>query len=287
MAISSRLAALLLLLLCLLPAQTRPDFICPMDPEVRSKVPGRCPRCGMKLQPGIPQPVEYPLELKISPRQIPAKREITLEFRVKHPKTGAPVQDFEVIHEKLFHLFLVSQDLEYFAHVHPDRLPDGAFRLTTILPRPGAYRLLADFDPKGGTPQLIARTITTSGYKKSLAASIPQPAADLSPKRGENMEVEISMEPAQPIAGKKTLLFFRVKPGEGLEPYLGAWGHLLAASNDLVDTIHAHPTIADGGPQMQFDIFFPREATYRIWVQFQRRGAVNTVSFTVPVSGLK
>jgi len=62
---------------------------------------------------------------------------------------------------------------------------------------------------------------------------------------------------------------------------------MLAVSDDLIDMIHTHPTIADGGPQVQFDLFFPREATYRIWVQFQRSGKVNTLVFTVPVSRLK
>jgi hypothetical protein len=32
---------------------------------------------------------------------------------------------------------------------------------------------------------------------------------------------------------------------------------------------------------MQFNLIFPRVATYRIWVQVQRRGVVNTVAFTV------
>ena len=44
---------------------------------------------------------------------------------------------------------------------------------------------------------------------------------------------------------------------------------------------------ADGGPNIQFNLFFPRARTYRIWVQFQRKGVVNTASFTVPVSELK
>jgi hypothetical protein len=95
------------------------------------------------------------------------------------------------------------------------------------------------------------------------------------------------MDPPQPIAGKKTLLFFKLKPADGLEPYIGAWGHMLAVSNDLIDMIHTHPSIADGGPNVQFDLYFPREATYRIWVQFQRLGKVNTLEFTVPVSRLK
>jgi len=71
-----------------------------------------------------------------------------------------------------------------------------------------------------------------------------------------------------------------------LERYLGAWGHLPAASHDLIDTLHEHPFLAQGG-QMQFNLVFPRPAVYRVWVQFQRRGVVNTVAFTVPVSRLE
>jgi Heavy metal binding domain len=31
---------------------TRPagEYVCPMHPEIRSATPGRCPRCGMKLE---------------------------------------------------------------------------------------------------------------------------------------------------------------------------------------------------------------------------------------------
>ena len=68
-----------------------PDFVCPMDREVRSKAPGVCPRCGMKLVAGLPDPMEFPLEFRAVPRSIPAGRPVTLEFRVLHPKTGRAV----------------------------------------------------------------------------------------------------------------------------------------------------------------------------------------------------
>ena len=35
------------------------DFICPTDPDVRGAAPGQCPRCGMKLKVGVPDPVDY------------------------------------------------------------------------------------------------------------------------------------------------------------------------------------------------------------------------------------
>jgi hypothetical protein len=101
------------------------------------------------------------------------------------------------------------------------------------------------------------------------------------------MDVELTMDPPMPIVGLKTLLFFKISPVDGLEKYIGAWGHMLAASDDLIDMIHDHPFIADGGPKMQFNIIFPRARIYKIWVQFQRKGVVNTASFTVPVSELK
>jgi hypothetical protein len=278
-------ALIALLALALLRAQSAVEFTCPMDPEVRSAQPGKCPICGMKLEAGIREQIEYPLRLQVTPKQIPAGRELQLAFHVTDPKTRKPVTKFEVVHEKLFHLFIVSQDLQYFAHVHPEPHPDGSFLLRTTLPKTGAYRLLADYYPTGGVPQLTPKTITTQGCTAALIPADLKP--DLAPQHGENLEAELTMDPPQPIAGKKTLLFFKLKPAEGLEPYIGAWAHMLVVSNDLIDMIHTHPSIADGGPNVQFDLYFPREATYRIWVQFQRLGKVNTLEFTVPVSRLK
>jgi len=101
------------------------------------------------------------------------------------------------------------------------------------------------------------------------------------------MDVELTTDPPQPIAGMKTLLFFHVHPVEGFEKYIGAWVHMLAASDDLIDLIHDHSYIADGGPQLQFNIIFPLAHTYRLWVQFQRKGVINTAEFTIPVAELK
>jgi hypothetical protein len=238
----------------------------------------------MTLRLGIPEPVEYPLELKMVPPVPKAGMPVEMFFTVRDPDTGAQVSKFEIVHEKLFHLFVVSQDLSYFIHDHPVLQADCSFRYTAKLPQPGLYRLLGDFYPTNATPQLIAKTIIVPGGGPLQTAKLPP---DLAPKHAGNMEVELVMDPPQPIAGMKTLLFFRVKPVEGLEQYLGAWGHMLAASDDLIDMIHTHPFLADGGPQIQFNLIFPRARTYRVWVQFQRKGVVNTAAFTVPVSELK
>ena len=56
---------------------------------------------------------------------------------------------------------------------------------------------------------------------------------------------------------------------------------------DLIDMIHTHPFLADGGSEIQFNVIFPRAHTYRVWVQFQRSGVVNTAYFDVPVKELE
>ncbi len=261
------------------------DFLCPMDPDVRSKTPGKCPRCGMKLEAGLPEPSEYPMSLTIHPNPPRPGLPATLELQVFDPVKRQPVPRFLEIHEKLFHLFLISADLELFAHEHPEMTlgSEGLFRLKYTFRKAGEYRLLADFFPRGGTPQLISRSFYVAGECKP-AKSL---RADLEAKQGANMRVELVAEPPLPLAGKKTLLFFRITPHEGLEPLLGAWGHLLAASTDLIDLIHGHPEFADAGPQIQFNVIFPRPGIHRVWVQFQNKGVINTVAFNVPVAELR
>lgn len=247
------------------PPQAPLDYVCPMDPDVRSATPGICPRCGMRLRLEIPEPVEYPMELTLTPPVPRAGSPLELLFRVTDPKSGDQVSKFEIVHEKLFHMFVVSQDLNYFIHDHPVFQPDGTFKYEAKLPQPGLYRILGDFYPSNATPQLIAKTIIVPGGGLLQTAKL---SPDLAVKHTANMDVDLVMDPPQPIAGMKTLLFFHIKPGDGIEKYIGAWGHMLAASDDLIDLMHTHPFIADGGPQIQFNLIFPRARTYRVWVEF-------------------
>lgn len=260
------------------------EFVCPMDPDVRSAKPGKCPRCGMSLVAGIPDQLEYPVEFKATPRVLKAGQSLELSFAVRDPKSGGIVKNFEEMHEKLYHLFIVSQDLNFFIHEHPAQGSDGVFRFNAVLAKAGMYRVLSDFYPKGGTPQLIARTLIVPGAPITAGGKLEP---DLSPQKAANLTASLRMEPAEPIAGMKTLMFFHLDPAEGVQRYLGAWGHMMAASEDLVDMIHTHPFLADGGPNMQFNMIFPRPGVYRVWVQFQREGVVNTVAFNVPVAELK
>lgn len=252
-----------------------------MDADVRSDKPGKCPRCGMPLALHVPERVEYPMEVTHTPARLNAGDEATLTLRVVDPATGETARRFDVVHEKLIHLFTVSQNLEFFAHIHPVAQANGSFVQRLKLPYGGMYRLLADFYPSGSVPQLALATLLTGGETPpgNLATS-------LSPYRAENMEAALTLEPEAPIEGLETRLTFRFTPADGIEPYLGAWGHMLAASADLIDLMHIHPFLGDGRTPLQFNVVFPRAGVYRIWTQFQRQGVVNTTQFTVPVKSL-
>jgi len=272
------------------------EFVCPIDKDVRSKLPGKCPLCGMTLIAGIPDAHEFPVHITTAPKILKAGEETLLTFHVEDPSTGKTVRDFEIMHEKLFHQFLISQDMQFFEHVHPIMQTDGSFDLDVKFPHPGLYRVLSDFYPKGATPQLIANTLFVSGTGMKMTPAKLTP--DLAPNKTANLEVSLTTEPPQPIAGMKTLLFFRLTPNDGIEPYIGAMGHMLAASSDLIDLMHTHPFLVtdpapEGDPngravkQIQFNLIFPREGIYRVWVQFQRKGVVNTAVFNIPVTVLK
>lgn len=262
------------------------EWVCPMDRDVRAKSPGKCPRCGMPLVAGIPEFSEFAMKIRTNPKAIRAGVTTAMTFEVIDPRTRKRVNDFEVVHEKLFHLFLVSQDLKFFAHEHPVLDKSGEFHFDWKFPQAGMYRVLTDYYPKGATPQLTANTLFVAGAPVTQAPPVKL-VADLAPQKSENLTASLTMDPPEPLAGFKTLLFFDLNPGDGLEPYLGAWGHMLAASEDLVDLIHNHPFLADGGSRVQFNLIFPRAGMYRVWVQFQRKGVVNTVAFNIPVAELK
>jgi Heavy metal binding domain len=260
-----------------------PVYVCPMDPDVRSHNPGTCRRCGMNLVAGIPDPVEFHFDLDVVPRSPRPNQPAALQFMIHDPWKDRPVTSYNVVHEKLFHAFVVSEDLQFFRHAHPTFVADGVFQLPITFPKAGMFRVLGDFYPAGATPQLATQTIFVPG----TAPEPVQLARDYSPKSSENMRVSLVTIPEQAVAGMRTQLRFTIDPAEGLEKYLGAWAHMLAASNDLIDMIHQHPFRVDEQQMVEFELVFPRPQVYRMWVQFQRKGVVNTVRFDVPVSELR
>ena len=152
------------------------EFLCPMDADVRQAKPGRCPRCGMKLVAGLPDPIEYPVAVTMVPAQPKPGQRVRLRFSVSDPKTAKPVTEFELIHERVLHLFLISEDLQHFAHEHPEAVRPGVFEIDWTFVRGGMWRVLLDFYPTHATPQLVSRTILLGGA--ALRVHLLRPVAE-------------------------------------------------------------------------------------------------------------
>jgi hypothetical protein len=273
-------------------------YFCPMHPEIIDKVASVCSRCGMKLVPGDPwNEREYLLDVRVDPPAPRPGTRVRFRIMVLHPDSKAPIRDFAIVHDKRFHLFMVSQDLEDFAHIHPDQEGDGSWTIEHSLARPGYYRMYADFLPVGGTPQVLARTLATSAHDGDLSKGVPRLSPDRNMvKSADGTTVNLAVLPSSEIvAGRTVKLQYHLTrngtPVTDLEPYLAAWGHTLVLSEDGLEYVHAHPieylradaTDVRGGPTVTFDATFPKPGRYRLWTQFKRHGAVSTVSFTVHV----
>jgi hypothetical protein len=237
---------------------------------------------------------KYSIDLAWAPRAVRPGQPATLRLLVERPGSNEIVRNFEVVHERPFHLFVVSRNLDHFQHVHPAPQADGAMAVTLTLPRAGAYQLYADFLPAGGLPQLVQKSVFTAGVTPFAGAG----AADQSPvftseaREGTDHGLRMRIEPGRLVAGRVEALACVLEdartgsPIEDLEPYLGAWGHALIVSSDLADAVHSHPVTpltSPGGPRIFFSQRFPRAGVYRMWIQVQRAGEVATIPFTLAV----
>jgi hypothetical protein len=265
----------------------RPDtYWCPMHPGVRAPATGKCPLCGMPLVP-IPPPRsgEYRLDAELRPRADGGASHLRLA--VRDPESDAVVASFIDVHERPFHLFVISRDLAQFAHVHPTQGADGSFELDHAL-APGMYLLIADFLPAGGTSQLVHRMVATPGYNGPLFDAPPTiepgPAEQVAGGVRIRMTVE-SPAPRRPLPIRFEIAdAVRGTPVTDLEPFLGAAGHLLIVDDRLTTAIHGHPEEAGtAGSSVTFAPVLPGYGRYKVWVQVQRRGEVITAPFVIDV----
>jgi hypothetical protein len=289
-------------------------FVCPMHPDFTLDIAGKCPRCGMALVRGAPFDVrDYRLDLQTTPALVRPGQQTTWRVSIRHPGTGELVRAFEQVHEKRYHMFVVSQDMESFQHIHPEQLPDGTWTIDVTLPKAGHYVVLSDFLPGGGSSQLIARSIVTAGFAGDLAADSARLTPDVSRvKVVDDLTATVSYDPPAFVAGLYGHLTFTLtdtrtgRPITDLQTYLGAFGHTLIMSEDMIDYVHSHsldilaggdddtdpvfviPPGADleklrGGPEVTFDGLMPKPGRYRAWTQFRRNDRLHTFTTTFEV----
>lgn len=208
--------------------------------------------------------------------------DVPFTFRVTGPD-GRPVAAYEVAHEKRLHLVVVRRDTADYQHVHPTMADDGTWRVPLDLREAGTYRVFADFVASGYDKPL---TLGTDVFVPGRFVAQPLPAPSSGAKVGD-YTVHLA---GTPVAGQSSPLAVHVmrdgKPVEDLEPYLGAYGHLVALRAGDLGYLHVHPAQhavgeARGGPEVRFTATFPSAGAYRLFLDFQHDGVVRTAVFTV------
>ena len=209
----------------------------------------------------------------------------TFAFTITGPN-GAPVTAFDVEHDKRMHLIVVRRDTTGFQHVHPEMALDGTWSVPLTLPAGGSYRAFADFTPTGGQRTTLGVDLSAPGafepvaHAPSRTARVDgytvEPGGDLVPGRASPITLTVSKD-GQPVTD--------------LQPYLAAYGHLVALREGDLGYLHVHPEGSPGdgvtppGPRIEFVAQVPTAGGYRLFLDFQHSGVVRTAEFTVPTAG--
>jgi hypothetical protein len=192
---------------------------------------------------------------------------------------GQPVTGFDEEHDKELHLIVVRADGRHFRHVHPERDSDGTWTIPWRWDAAGSYRVFTDF-----VPSESGEGLTLSTSLQAAGEYAPEPATG-SVRTTTSDGFEVSVD-GDLVAGESSALTLTVsRDGEGvtaLEPYLGAFGHLVALRDGDLAYLHVHPHGDEpaagetSGPEIVFEATAPTPGRYLLYLDFQVDGEVHS-----------
>lgn len=216
-----------------------------------------------------------------APGETGIEGELSFEIR---DAAGDAVTAYETAHGKQLHLIVVRSDGSEYRHVHPVLdAHTGTWSLPWTWDAAGTYRVYADFTAEGGAGTTLSRTVDVAGNLTPQPPTGPQTTVtvdgfdvmitgDLVAGTGSELTVEVSRDGA---------------PVTALEPYLGAFGHLVALREGDLAYLHVHahgdePAAGDlAGPEVVFTAQAPTAGRYLLYLDFQVDGKVHTAPFVL------
>ena len=199
---------------------------------------------------------------------------------------GNAVANFDTFQEKLMHLIVVSDDLQFFNHLHPEYKDNGKFDVTANFPQAGGYTLFSDYKPAQSPEQIsILKTEIVGTF-----STAPKPDFTTTKTFGT---AKIDLSVSEPVikAGSEVRVKFDLQdamtnqPLTDLQPYLGEKGHLVILKHSKAltasDYIHAHALKNTALGKVEFMAKFPQAGHYKLWGQFNRDGKIVTADFWI------
>jgi hypothetical protein len=211
--------------------------------------------------------------LQLDQRTVPAGADRRITFRVLDGQ-GDPVTAYDVRHERRLHLIVVGVDnLGDYRHVHPKLTRAGLWSVELDL-APGRHRLYADTQPSGAEPLVLEGRLLAAGHRPRGHVPLAEPTTTV---RVGKYAVALRAD-----HGQVTFSISRNgRPVTDLEPYLGAFGHLVVIREDDLGYLHAHPEDGPAGPEIPFVVEFGAEGRHALYLDFKHDGVVRTAIFTL------
>lgn len=194
-------------------------------------------------RPGGP----YRLSLTLDPPSPLPGAETQLTWRMTHSKSGEPVTDLMVLHERVIHNFIVKLDFSSFAHIHhedfrplaPADLASATFTLPYRFSSAGRYRIVSEF------------THGERSYTKHFDLSVGEvantPRTAAVPRlnaRVDEYDAQLRLSPMRPVAGYETEMVLELaRAGQAvsnLTLHLGSEAHVALWRDDGRDFGHTH-----------------------------------------------
>lgn len=208
-----------------------------------------------------------------------------LSFRIEDAE-GRPLADYRTSHEKDLHLIVVRTDGAGFRHVHPTlNRKTGTWSVPWTWAQGGTYRVFADFVPGGPDATrgvTLSRSVDAAGSFTPVVSETSRAAS----VGGFDLTLRGDLE-----AGSERELTIRVtrngEPVTDLQPYLGAFGHLVALREGDLAYIHVHPEGEHAhagdtaGPEIGFATEVPIAGRYLMYLDFKVDGQVHTAEFVM------
>lgn len=241
----------------------------------------------------------YSLNLT-SGKSYAASEPVQLNFAIQD-QNGTVLKAFDTVHEKRLHLIVVRTDRTNFQHVHPAlNQANGMFALSSFkFPTDGVYRVFADFTASNSQMGPGGMKLATTPYQDVQVGDVskytPQTLDSdklTSSVNGLSTNLQLLSDDnpgANFISGVPLNLGINIDkagaPYKSLENYLGALGHMVILGPKL-EFIHAHALTESTTNQTGLIVFqttFQEPGQFKLYLQTQAEGRVNTTDYTITV----
>ncbi|KYC39849.1 hypothetical protein WA1_28175 [Scytonema hofmannii PCC 7110] len=230
---------------------------------------------------------------------------------------GKAIQGILPEHERLLHIFIVSENFQFFSHIHIEdfglitlkMLEEAKFPIRYSFPQPGKYLVAVNF------------TVNHQHFFKQAFLKVTGQHSSLNLEKDNsfeedkipNYQINFSHFPNLIQAQKEvTLDYFINKNGKkvtDIVPYLDAPMHITAISSDLQNIIHTHAhdksakslhmghnaslhdrthnseaMVDKFGPNLEASVTFPDRGTYHVFGEMRHQEKIVVVESLVEVN---